>query len=104
MGFTHRERTSHIHPLVRPVCRADRASLGSGSPVASPEVTSAASRVDEALAEIECQRELIKQLVHFGQPTGAAELALQSYLGEYAGLIDHEYSVRAKTLETNGTA
>lgn len=63
-----------------------------------------ASEVDEVLAEIECQRELVLELMHLGQPTEPAELALKSLLGEFASMIEHEYSVLAKALETSGTA
>ena len=64
----------------------------------------AASDVDEALAEIECQRELIVELMHLGQPTEAAEQALNSLLCEFASMVEHEYSVLAESLETSGTA
>ena len=64
----------------------------------------AASEVDETLAEIECQRELIVELMRLGQSTEAAELALKSLLGEFASMVEHEHSVLAKSLETGGTA
>jgi hypothetical protein len=53
----------------------------------------AASKVDETLAEIECQRELIGELMRLGQPTGAAELALKTLLGEFASMVEHEHGV-----------
>ncbi len=64
----------------------------------------AASDVDEALAEIECQRELIVELMHLGQPTEAAEQALNSLLGQFASMIEHEHGILAEALETKGTA
>ena len=59
----------------------------------------AASDVDEALAEIECQRELIVELMHLGQPTEAAEQALNSLLGQFASMIEHEHGILAEALE-----
>jgi hypothetical protein len=56
-------------------------------------LTTPPSNVDEALAEIECQRELIAELTHFGQPTEAAELALNGMLREFASMIEYEWSM-----------
>ena len=50
-------------------------------------------------AEIECQRELIVELMHLGQPTEAAEQALNSLLGQFASMIEHEHGILAEALE-----
>jgi hypothetical protein len=63
-----------------------------------------ASEVDETLAEIECQRELIVELMRLGQPTEAAELALRTLLGEFASMVECEHSALVEALETTGTA
>jgi hypothetical protein len=62
----------------------------------------AASNVDEALAEIECHRELIAELVQLGQPTEAAEQALKSMLRQFAYMIEQEHGILATALETKG--
>jgi hypothetical protein len=59
----------------------------------------AGSNVDEALAEIECQRELIAELVQLGQPTEAAEQALKSMLHQFAYMIEQEHGILATALE-----
>jgi hypothetical protein len=64
----------------------------------------AASEVDETLAEIECQRELIVELMRLGQPTDGAELALKNLLGEFASMVEGEHRVLVQALETTGTA
>jgi hypothetical protein len=62
----------------------------------------AASNVDEALVEIECQRELIVDLMHFGQSTKAAEQALKSMLHQFAYMIEQEHRILASALQTKG--
>jgi len=62
----------------------------------------AASDVDEALAEIECQRELIVELMHLGQPTEAAEQALNSLLGQFASRQPTEAAEQAPPVRSSG--
>ena len=92
MGLRHAERASHIQPISGPVCRPNCPGWGFSSPMALSDtpLALAASDVEEALAEIECHRELIAELMHLGQPTEAAEQALQSMLRQFAWMIEHE--------------
>jgi hypothetical protein len=62
------------------------------------------SNVDEALAEIECQRELIAELMHWGQPTQAAELALNGMLRELASMIEYERDILVEGLQIRRSA
>ncbi len=62
------------------------------------------SDVDAALAEIECQRELIADLMQLGQPTEAAEAALKSMLRQFANMVELEQANLARALATKGTA
>jgi hypothetical protein len=62
------------------------------------------TNVDEALAEIECQRELIAELMHLGQPTEAAELALNGMLREFASMIEYECDTLAEGLQIKRSA
>jgi hypothetical protein len=64
----------------------------------------AASNVDEALAEVECHRELIAELTHWGQPTKAAEEALESMFRQFAWMIELEHRILAEPLQTKGQA
>jgi hypothetical protein len=82
---------------IRPVCRGNYSSLDLRSHMAL-----ASPNDDEALAEIECQRELIAELMRLGQPTEAAEEALKSMLHEFASMIEYEHSVLAGALQTEG--
>jgi hypothetical protein len=106
VGLRHRETTSHVHPISKPAFRANCSGLGLSSQIAFSDVplSLAASNVDEALVEIECHRELIAELMHFGQPTEAAEQALDSMLRQFAWMIEHEQSVLAGALQTKGAA
>jgi hypothetical protein len=63
----------------------------------------AACNVDEALAEIECHRELITELMHLGQPTEAAEKALKSMLRQFAYMIEQEHNILAAALQTKSS-
>ena len=60
------------------------------------------SDVDAALAEIECQRELIADLMHLGQPTEVAEGALKSMLHHFANMVELEQATIA--LAPKGTS
>jgi hypothetical protein len=62
------------------------------------------SNVDEALAEIECQRELIAELMHAGQSTEAAELALNGMLREFASMIEYERDMSAEDFQIKRSA
>jgi hypothetical protein len=62
----------------------------------------AASHVDEALGEIECQRELIAELMSLGQPTASAEQALKSMLCQFAYMIEQEHGILASALQIKG--
>jgi hypothetical protein len=106
VGLRHAERTSQIHPISKPVCRANCSGLGSSSQMALSDtpLALAASDVDEALAEIECHRELIAELMHLGQPTEAAEQALESMLRQFAWMIEREQRVLAGALQPKDAA
>jgi hypothetical protein len=106
VDLRHRETTSHDHPIGNPVFRADCSDVGLSSQMAHSDVplALAASNVDEALAEIECHRELIAELTHWGQPTAAAEEALESMLRQFAWMIEHEHRILAEALQTKGQA
>ena len=101
MDLRHRETTSHVHPISKPGFRANWSGLGLSSHVALSDVplALAASNVDEALAEIECHRELIAELMQWGQPTGAAEEALESMLRQFAWMIEHEQRFLVEALQ-----
>jgi hypothetical protein len=92
------DRPSHALESIRPFCRRKCPDLSFASKMAisNMSLARATSDVYEALAEIECQRELIVALMHFGQPTEAAELALKSLLGEFASMIEHEHRILAR--------
>ena len=106
MGLRHQELTSDVHPIGKPVFRADCSDVGLSSqmPLSDVPLALAASNVDEALAEIECHRELIAELTHWGQPTEAAEEALESMLRQFAWMIEHEQRILAGALQTKGKA
>ena len=106
MDLRHRETTSHVHPISKPAFRASRSGLGLSSQIALSDVplALAASNVDEALAEIECHRELIAELMHWGQPTEAAEQALESMFRQFAWMIELEQRILAEPLQTKGKA
>jgi hypothetical protein len=106
VGLRHQERTSHVHPISKPIFHAKCSGLGLNSQTALSDVplALAASNVDEALAEIECHRELIAELTHWGQPTEAAEEALESMLRQFAWMIEHEQRFLAEALQTKGKA
>ena len=101
MGLRHQELTSHVHPIGKPAFRADCADVGLSSEMALSDVplALAASNVDEALAEIECHRELLAELMHLGQPTEAAEEALESMLRQFAWMIELEQRILAEELQ-----
>jgi hypothetical protein len=73
-------------------------------PLSDVPLALAASNVDEALAEIECQRELIAELMQWGQPTEAAEEALESMLRQFAWMIEREQCNLAEALQAKGKA
>jgi hypothetical protein len=62
------------------------------------------SNVDKALAEIECQREVIAELMHLGQPTAEAELALNGMLREFASMVEYECGTLAEGLRIRRSA
>jgi hypothetical protein len=62
------------------------------------------SDVDAALAEIECQRELIADFMHLGQPTEAAEEALKSMLRQFANMVELEQANLSRALATKDMA
>ena len=106
MDLRHRETTSHVHPIGKPAFRADCADVGLSSqmPLSDVPLALAASNVDEALAEIECHRELIAELTHWGQPTKAAEEALESMLRQFAWMIELEQRILAEELQSKDKA
>jgi hypothetical protein len=87
---------------IRAVCRGNYSSLELRSHMAVSDMALASSNVDEALAEIECQRELIADLMRLGQPTEAAEQALKSMTHQFACLIEQEHDILAGALQTRG--
>jgi hypothetical protein len=89
-----------------PFCRAKRSDLGLESTMAVSDMplTFAALDVDEALVQIERQRELIVELMHLGQPTEGAEELLKILLGLFATMVEHEHTILAEALDTTGTA
>ena len=101
MGLSYEERTSDVHPTSKPAFRANCTGLGLSSqmPLSDVPLALAASNVDEALAEIECHRELIAELMHWGQPTEAAEQALESMLRQFAWMIEHEQRFLVEALQ-----
>jgi hypothetical protein len=104
VGLRHAERTSHIQAISEPVCRCSGLGLSPQIALSDTPLALAASDVDEALAEIECHRELIAALMHLGQPTEAAEQALESMLHQFAWMIEREQGVLAGALQTKGAA
>jgi hypothetical protein len=62
------------------------------------------SDVDAGLAEIECQRELIADLMHLGQPTEVAEGALKRMLHHFANMVELEQANLNIALATKGTS
>jgi uncharacterized hydantoinase/oxoprolinase family protein len=112
VGLRDRERTlcvdqpSHAVESIRRVCRrkCPDPSFVSEMAISDMSLALAASNVDEALAEIECQRELILELMRCGQSTEPAEQALKSMLRQFANMVEHEYDVLAEALETTGKA
>jgi hypothetical protein len=72
--------------------------------VSDMPLTFAALDVDEALVQIERQRELIVELMHLGQPTEGAEELLKILLGLFATMVEHEHTILAEALDTTGTA
>jgi hypothetical protein len=106
VGLRHREMTSHLHPPVKSVSRANSPSKSSCShmTLSDTALSTAPSTVDEALAEIECQRELIVELMHLGQPTDAAELALNGMFREFASMIEYERSMLDEGLQLKRSA
>ena len=106
MGLRHQELTSHVHPIGKPAFHANCSGLGLSSQMALSDVplALAASNVDEALAEIECHRELIAELMQWGQPTKAAEEALESMLRQFAWMIELERRILAEELQSKGKA
>ena len=101
MGLRHQELSSHVHPIGKPAFRADCADVGLSSEMALSDMplALAASNIDEALAEIECHRELLAELMHLGQPTEAAEQALESMLRQFAWMIEHEQRFLVEALQ-----
>ena len=106
MSLRDQETTSHFHRPVRAVSSANRVSTPSSSPVTIVDgaLATPPSNVDEALAEIECQRELIAELMHSGQPTEAAELALNGMLREFASMIEYECDLLAEKFKIKRSA
>ena len=135
MGLRNRERTPHVHGVVRlletgrnlcrriapvwfvttsdklnkregirPVCRENYSSADLRSHMALSDMALASFNVDDALAEIECQRELIAELMRLGQPTESAEQALKSMLHQFASMVEHEHDILAGGHQTKGTA
>jgi hypothetical protein len=82
VSLRHHETASPPHWRVRAASPANRVSTPPSSHVVIIDraLATPPSNVDEAFAEIECQRELITELMHCGQPTQAAELALNGML------------------------
>ena len=106
MELRHRETASRVHPISKPAFRAKCSGLGLSSQTALSDMplALAASNVDEALAEIECHRDLIAELMHWGQPTEAAEQALESMFRQFAWMIELEHGIIAEALQTKGKA
>ena len=106
MGLRHAERTTHIQSIREPVCRANCSGLGLRPQIAPSDtpLALAASDVDQALVEIEYHRELIAELMHLGQPTEAAEQALESMLRQFAWMIEREQRVLAGALQPKDAA
>jgi hypothetical protein len=89
------ETASHLHRPVTAVSPANRVSTHSSPPltIVDRSLGTPPTTADEALAEIECQRELIAELMHSGQPTEAAELALNGMLREFASMVEYEHDM-----------
>jgi hypothetical protein len=91
----HQETASHLHRPVRAVSPANPVSTNSSSAmtIVDRALGTPPTTVDEALGEVECQRELIAELMHSGQPTEAAELALNGMLREFASMVEYEHDM-----------
>jgi hypothetical protein len=98
VGLRHQETALHLNRLIRSVGSATPSGTPSSSQVTLSHraLDTPPSNVDEALAEIECQRELIAELMHWGQPTEAAELSLNGMLREFATMIEYEWGMLAE--------
>jgi hypothetical protein len=106
VGVKHQETASCLHQPIRSVGPANWSSAPSSSHVALSDTALAAApyNVDEALAEIECQRELTAELMRLGQPTEEAELALNGMLREFASMIEYECGTLAEGLRIKRSA
>ena len=95
MSLRHHETSSHTDRRVRAAGPANPVSTPSSSPVTIVDraLATPPSNVDEALAEIECQRELIAALMHWGQPSQAAQFALNGMLREFASMVEYERDI-----------
>jgi hypothetical protein len=63
-----------------------------------------ARSVDEALLQVECQRERIAEMVQTGQPTKAAEDLLAMFLRLFADMVELEHRTNAMLQEHNNVA
>ena len=105
MRQKHRETVSHLNRPVSAVSSAYwQPTISSHVTICDPALGTPPTNVDEALAEIECQRELIAELMHLGQPTEAAELALNGMLREFASMIECEWDMLAEGLHIKRSA
>jgi hypothetical protein len=102
----HRETGSHPGRPISSVGHVNWPPTTSSSPVTIRDraLDTPPMNVDEALAEIECQREVIAELMHLGQPTATAELALNGMLREFASMIECEWSTLAEELHIKRSA
>jgi hypothetical protein len=69
--------------------------VGSEMALLDRSLALAARDVDEALVWIECQRELIVEMIQTGQATEAAEDSLTISLGLFANMVEHEHRIVA---------
>jgi hypothetical protein len=101
----HRETVSHLNRPVSAVSSAYwQPTISSHVTVCDPALGTPPTNVDEALAEIECQRELIGELTRCGQPTRAAEMALNGMLREFASMIEYECGMLSEGLRIRRSA
>jgi hypothetical protein len=106
MRVKHQETAPYLHQPIRSADPANWSSAPSSSrlTICDRAFGTPPTNVDEAFAEIECQRELIAELMHLGQPTEAAELALNGMLREFASMIEYECGTLAEGIHIKRSA
>jgi hypothetical protein len=100
----HSETASHLCRPIGSTTPANWLRTSSYVTISDGALGTPPTNVDEALAEIECQRELIGELTRCGQPTRAAEMALNGMLREFASMIEYECGMLSEGLRIRRSA